>query len=927
MNKKFLSAILFGALMVTSTGTFVSCKDYDDDIENLQGQINNLATKSDVEAKLSQLQGAIDAAKAEALAAAKAADNSEELAALEAEIAALEKCSCDVDAMLAKVQESVDADMAGYKAEIAALIEKAEALVGDVADYVTSVELNYQGVNEAYALDFYSVREKTNVFEDGLTGALTFEAGKQTQAGMTPIIVRVSPTNAVLAPEMISLVNSKGENLDEYVEFKVEKYTGLLSRAATNNGLWKITPVLKKYDEKQFAAMKSVEVSKGVFEDIQYAIQVNNALTTAEARYATSAYDITMGEWNEFKGANGLCFTVDGVSVLDINNRFDATSKSLPNFSDASKTMYKELVWRNKENQFAHGPAATEKVEKDDPNTTDVDELNVAPAGSGTPDGWHSVFDNRSDLDAALAVQGKPMTIAIDDDIEDNDKDYESKIAGLYVTLDYKANAVESEPSEWNAWNSYEYTGLNTVVEGTSIEITIDSEETINDYIGFRVYAVNLDGTLVDPDGRAFYVLVGEQAAETQTISATMTPTNVAASHTTVKVALTEAQSAVITNLVTKANSNSGVKMYAKNPVISEEYPVAYDVTFTMKDKKAVEAVFTLGCDIANLINDKTYLASMVYYTESGHTMGEVNFELTKTMPSAFPTDFAFRPKQETTDGSGKFIAYMIPEGDSYVVADAYATAGIKDLDNVFYGLDEYYKFVFGTSKYDADKKVDINSDAVTNEDGYIHEVATKYIDNVTSHEVSVWYTYPGISTYSYTKDGKEVWAIGDAWEVKYDKALEAVYACWEDASAFVWGTYKSEDGKSTLSYKPALQWTAEGVGAKANLKEVISTNSYNNDYFGLDLESLMVTKGWLKLAGAAEEVENPVKLVVKDQVNPYFVPEIKGSEIIFTQVNTQVDAAPVDNHEETLVITLVDAFGHLTEISLDVTVKAPEKK
>lgn len=33
MNKKFLSAILFGALMVSSTGTFVSCKDYDDDIE------------------------------------------------------------------------------------------------------------------------------------------------------------------------------------------------------------------------------------------------------------------------------------------------------------------------------------------------------------------------------------------------------------------------------------------------------------------------------------------------------------------------------------------------------------------------------------------------------------------------------------------------------------------------------------------------------------------------------------------------------------------------------------------------------------------------------------------------------------------------------------------------------------------------------
>ncbi len=43
MNKKFLSAILFGALMVTSTGTFVSCKDYDDDIDSLNEKLDKLA--------------------------------------------------------------------------------------------------------------------------------------------------------------------------------------------------------------------------------------------------------------------------------------------------------------------------------------------------------------------------------------------------------------------------------------------------------------------------------------------------------------------------------------------------------------------------------------------------------------------------------------------------------------------------------------------------------------------------------------------------------------------------------------------------------------------------------------------------------------------------------------------------------------------
>ena len=41
MRKKYLSALLFGALLVTSAGTFTSCKDYDDDINNLQEQITS----------------------------------------------------------------------------------------------------------------------------------------------------------------------------------------------------------------------------------------------------------------------------------------------------------------------------------------------------------------------------------------------------------------------------------------------------------------------------------------------------------------------------------------------------------------------------------------------------------------------------------------------------------------------------------------------------------------------------------------------------------------------------------------------------------------------------------------------------------------------------------------------------------------------
>ena len=54
MNKKYLSVILFGALMLGTTGTFTSCKDYDDDINNLQTQIT---ANADAIKKLQDLVG------------------------------------------------------------------------------------------------------------------------------------------------------------------------------------------------------------------------------------------------------------------------------------------------------------------------------------------------------------------------------------------------------------------------------------------------------------------------------------------------------------------------------------------------------------------------------------------------------------------------------------------------------------------------------------------------------------------------------------------------------------------------------------------------------------------------------------------------------------------------------------------------------
>ena len=121
MNKKFLSAILFGALMVGSTGTFTSCKDYDDDIKDLQGQLDKKASLDELNSKVSALEAAINGAKTDATAAKTKAEEA-----------------------LTKAQEALDkAGQGGSSAEIEALkaaLEKAQSDLQKQIDKLASLD-------------------------------------------------------------------------------------------------------------------------------------------------------------------------------------------------------------------------------------------------------------------------------------------------------------------------------------------------------------------------------------------------------------------------------------------------------------------------------------------------------------------------------------------------------------------------------------------------------------------------------------------------------------------------------------------------------------------------------------------------------------------------------------------------------------------
>lgn len=154
MNKKFLSAIMCGAMLTASTSVFVSCEDYGDDIAHLQEQIDQNATTaaSELAGKVAALEGQISTLKAaqdnmkdqlaEAKAAAAAANEAAAAAAkAQATADAAQSGAADAKAAAAAAQAAADAankGLADAVARVAVLETKVASLEATIAGLTAS---------------------------------------------------------------------------------------------------------------------------------------------------------------------------------------------------------------------------------------------------------------------------------------------------------------------------------------------------------------------------------------------------------------------------------------------------------------------------------------------------------------------------------------------------------------------------------------------------------------------------------------------------------------------------------------------------------------------------------------------------------------------------------------------------------------------
>lgn len=172
MNKKIFSVLMIGAILVASVCTFVSCKDYDDDIKELQEQITTNATTlqalvdekvQNVEAEISSLskqveanKAASDAAEAALEQAIKDATNDAEgyadIQAAQAQKAAIDAATALVNSAKSELQTSLDEANAIIKEQgttIAGLLAADQALQSGISAAQARADKAYELAEQA----------------------------------------------------------------------------------------------------------------------------------------------------------------------------------------------------------------------------------------------------------------------------------------------------------------------------------------------------------------------------------------------------------------------------------------------------------------------------------------------------------------------------------------------------------------------------------------------------------------------------------------------------------------------------------------------------------------------------------------------------------------------------------------------------------
>ena len=907
-----------GVLTLSSVSTFTSCKDYDDDINSLQEQVNKAALSSDVEALRTQVNNAATSAQNAATKAeealTKAGANATEIAtvkalatkngtdvakaltdAANAATAASNAATAASNAATAAANAQDSANAALTK--IAGLDKELKKLALNAQSHVTATQLKNsldslsQVINEATSDSIANLTKIVNGYKGGinalytavtevsLMGSWTSSDGNSIFNGQSNLWFQTGTIGANYTFGAKEKDDLEGEHSADpkksYVKgASINFPSQFLVRINPVNA--KITPdMIKLIDSKGNDLDKLVKVV-----DVE---KYDNLLTRASE---TGLWTVKVQLQDGVKPENVAQIAENGQNILyavAVNN----TASQAETVADAASryvvSTYDLTVNGAYDYDGAHDLGAV-KVKAESKGWKTLDELK--PTGSNL----------------VYAANGENILVSFEN-VANADR--------FYVVRDDK-HAGESDASELNAWNSYEYQGLNQVVavenglgEGT-LNIKINGQ--VGDEVQFRIFAVNYDGTLVEQNGRPFRVYVGAQSTTTS-VAGNLVATG--------KETMETGWLPISGSLKNGATLPSTVEVTVNNVRINANVEYAKDnkggaATDNSKIKFAKFSV--AAADLTKWADGAT--ATGTIKDNANVTVNTISVSLTKVMPTAEATKALMNYKWKDNQlNNGVYTAYLYPAAEAWTTANV--ATGYKDMEQAINGLNTNFVISFANAALKAENGKNYYKNALdvtatpwkVNVSNAKDDAGVALIDNETKHETTISYNYGKISSVKPTED-----------YIVNVETVQTVFACPLNtvAQTYAWAQVPAVYGTNGQVVTPAKDVNVLTYGSEETVIPnifdcLVAHNSFDNTVFGGKLSERY--NKYVKIE--AKLISNGSKL------EDYYTATVANGVITFHKQSAATN--PTADVASTLVLTMTDAFGHENVYKLPFTVKRAE--
>ena len=571
---------------------------------------------------------------------------------------------------------------------------------------------------------------------------------------------------------------------------------------------------------------------------------------------------------------------------------------------------------------------ATEKDAQDRYVTSTYDLTVQAPTGftaatslkdvkiwSETTMGYDNAITLNGNKKFAGSTGGDEVSAKNNEKINIDFSAYKDQIQYFYVVRDDNNVDSESGTSAINAWNSYKYTGLGQVVkadEGGVLTVDINKGQ-VGDEIGFRIFAVNYNGTLVPTIGDSFVVYVGEQqnqASVAGSINVTKETNN-----TTAWLPLTG-----------KLKDGVSLPTYCETSINGQT--VTFNVAYSKDGKNAAGASvknseikyvqFTCTSEMKNWKDDaKAVFTISQKDAQDKMVENEIAVTLTKVLPTVESTKklmgYTWKDEQLV---NGTYTAYVYPVGNAWTT-DGQAN-GYKDFDQAITGLGANCVINIANLQKDDKNKYTVSQDFTTTP--WKVTVDNALIDGTTKHATNISYNYGKISSEKKNEAG----AIVDY--VVSVETVQTIFACplKDNVQTYSWGKHYVASSKKNIDVNYLTYGSEKTVEIKAatsttpaeyaNLFDyIIGHNDFDNTVFGGKLSALAKNK----------YVDVTAKLISNgSKKEDYFIAHVNKTAGTITFEKKSGTTNPVKDVASKLIITVKDAFGHTYEYPMDFTVK-----